>query len=511
MCVEHRRREPQASRHTSLSDSIDSLSTRASDCESIVDPDDIGSPTARPASRISLDDFILDGEVVPDFELVPGITYGEAELDALLRALSPVAPELPPALPPLSTTPAAPPSDSCSAAVAQSSMQPQSSGSQVVSLPSPEQRVPAFYEISDDVAMTDLSEFAQPLPSPLQFSAAGSEATSPVQPDMVDPRVLCDALPRLCISAQPGPKSFLKSTAEPPLFTVTLEYSGVLNVVSPVRAVCSDWVQLPPLEVELNKHHQASFSIVFPNRTPALRPIRVRFQVDVETPHGGSRTIESEPSQPLSLRTNISQFMKAERVVLMANVFPSPESKDFDRWDPVVASGIHQHFLACAGTRGLSASDFDFFHDCFSRQPLIRAAAVEDLFERWYGPMVKHFTDKNFRKLWHLRIIYGFVTRANATMILHDVSRQAEALSGISLVAFMEDSPLLTIASLVPNGGTEFRCLSPVELKQPFRDIISAMPHVSNLLMRGENDTFHLHAKRDVVAMLLPKKLHHLA
>lgn len=500
--VDHCRREPQASRATSLADSSDAIS-RISDRSN----DSVAADDDEPCTpRISLDDFLMDNEPLAELELLPGVTFEEAEIDMLLRSLSPAPPSDAPLLPSLSTSQVELPTQ-CALEMA---TVPAQTTDSLVSLPSPEQRMPAFYEVGEDVQM---EEFGVPLPSPLQFSAVGSpseqssmqplaDCEHAVDPPEVTPLPLSPS--ELVIAAQPGPKSYLKASAEPPVFVVSLRLTEPAFSVSAVRirGTANTLGDNPPQL--LNSAGEARFTVAFSN-APALRVTRVFFEVDIHTQSGGRQTLTSAHSYPFIVRTNISQFLRAERLVFMDLLHAQHQ---LDDWSPEnVAASLERHFSAWAGERTLHPDDVSFLRTKLGAERP-SPQSVEEAWDEWYGPMVKNFTDKNFRKLWDKRVIFGFATRAHTTLALQELARRiGQDAVGVALAGFMEDSPLLTLAHLCGDGTVEFRRLSTHEIKQPFRDILTQSAPITTLLVRDAEGGLQVRPKAELVALLLPKKM----
>jgi len=201
-------------------------------------------------------------------------------------------------------------------------------------------------------------------------------------------------LPILKIVKQPGSKSFLKtSTRERLLFEVELrgdlsEFHTIscVKVFSTIKTLSLDNT---PQEL---KDAKVVFELKFGSGI-ALGLNQIYFELIAVTKHGVHVTITSDFSDPFIIRTNISQYIRAEGMLLSKVAF---QDKAKTLWHPHLSSALREQFyLTMGGTRRLSSEDLRYLHHKhLGGREEVPLNIFENFWEKWYGVIMRKLNEK---------------------------------------------------------------------------------------------------------------------
>jgi hypothetical protein len=318
------------------------------------------------------------------------------------------------------------------------------------------------------------------------------------------------SLGSFAIVSQPGPKSFLKnSKTERPEFDVQLRLAPGVSAAGPVRVyTTASSVHLLNDSASLDEEGRAHFSLMFDKGGLSFQIHRVYFKINITPPGGpaGSESISTDFSQPFIIRTNISQFVKADRILILQVAFQDRHEVSLSSF----SASLAEHFrLATGGKRPLTEKDSASICNWFGGERTVTRERFEDFWE-WFGNLLKAFTDTKFRKLWDKGVIFGFGSLESLSAPL---LASPPPPIGTFLLGFTPDSPLLLMLFLSATGQLQSLYLSPQQLKVPFREYLTASPHLSHLLGPSTATasspplSVSLRTKASVIESLLPKKM----
>ncbi len=312
--------------------------------------------------------------------------------------------------------------------------------------------------------------------------------------------------PELVISLQPECRSFLKSAStDAPRVEVQLRLPHALPAcaVGPVSVFSS--VRALTLENEpqsLDDQRRARFELRF-GKSGCITPCSVFFEVELVLGTGERRTLTSALSEPFILRTNISQFMKAERLLLQQLAFKS-ESCPVE-WSHL-SKLLSRHIFASTGNvRAPTSRDIRFLHRQLGGSELIAPEPFERFWNLWYGEVARLFTDKNVKLLWTRRVLMGFVTRDDLFKLLTSTHSRRP---GLFVVAFVDKDVFPVVAWLHCDLTVRINTLKRTDLREPFRLLLGRAQHLSHMLRPSAQNAecFEMTPKEDVIRLLQPKK-----
>ena len=177
----------------------------------------------------------------------------------------------------------------------------------------------------------------------------------------------------------------------------------------------------PPIQNAVHALDPQTWTAAFPVKfTQGSRRCRVtlRFSVDV-TMLGRFKqpvvaTIESNPTNPLIITTNESQWEGSEQILLKSDVFGGMLEATW----PQFCNTLQRHFLRATRQdsmrpkRALSLEDFSFFHTDFFRGKTIVTQTDFDTFWTWFGKTLQALRFQRYiGALWQQGLLYGCMQR----------------------------------------------------------------------------------------------------
>lgn len=266
----------------------------------------------------------------------------------------------------------------------------------------------------------------------------------------------------LVIIAQPFPESVKqKKKIDEPGVTVRLltgaRFSDskpsapvkaeIINFSSSTAKTKKSTFTLEHSEKTLNEHGIARFTdLNFPNGT-RLKSVRLKFtsRIDVADSLGQmhSITVESNPSNPIVVKTNENQWFEAEGILLQKAAFGNALEITWQR----LANWLQRRYLMATRqslqtpTRPLSQHDLNYLH----RLKFSSAARISqkdfDKFWEWCGPLFHKIRyQRHLCSLWTAGYICGFLTREEVETVL-----KSQAV-GTFLIRFSDRMPKFVVS-----------------------------------------------------------------